>query len=502
MGLQRFPFSDFRGGVNTRSGPFDLQTNEAQDALNVTLTQRGALQSRAGKTVLSTIAAKAQHIRPWYTAAGVKWLMASVDGDIYSIDGAGAATLRFNGTVGTVWDFEQAQDAAGADFLWCCNGTDAAQKWNGVSANTVAWAGTFPGAVATNPYMLRLWKNRMVVVGKNSQRLRFSKISDPETWASTDWADIKSTEDDIDSVSWLELMADNLVAFKRRSVWQVYDAASFANRRIGEPGCQDRFQSCEIEGVVYYFTRNGLYALKTNQGVPFPEEATENISNWFPENLNYSAIAAVRVYATRDQRVLVAVPTGVSADNTRLVEVITWMRTQERDTRRLGGPACMFHDLPVSALCTFRPGNVDFVVGAASNASKIHLMFNGVNDDGVAIDAYWKSGWQKFISEEPKERIRRLNIELTGHCSVEVFTDFKEVPSFQGEVLVEGDADPLWEGGTWEGGLWDPEVTVALERIRPETRGRYHCVQFRNSTLNSSFVIYAVEFVIRGGKEH
>lgn len=506
MGLQRFPLSGFAGGVNTRSGPFDLEPTEAQDALNCSLTTRGALFQRAGKTRFDTSGfpggKRAENIRAWYTPAGVKWLMASIDGDIYKISAAGAATLLFDGTAGTTWVFEQAQDAAGLDKLWMSNGVDAPKKWDGVGA-IANWGGTFPGTPATKPYMIRLWHNRMVIVGKDSQRVWIGAIGDPETWVATDWADIKSTEDDIDTISWIEILADNLIVFKRRSSWQIYDPSTFVNRRLGEPGCEDRFQSAVLEGRCYYFTRNGLYSIT---GSFAPQQETDNIENWWPANLNYAALGKARVYATRDRRVFAAVPTGSSATNNRLVEVVTWLRQWIQRSRGqgfsgFGPPACMFHDLAVESMCTFRPVNTDLVMGSASDAAKIHSIFNGTNDDGVAISSFWKSGWQKFLAEEPRERIRRFNVEMSGQCIVDIFRDFSGEPNFTHALISASDADPLWGGGVWGGGTWGALVGTNLNRVRPESRARYHAVQFRNSVLDRTFTVYAAEFAIRGGKE-
>jgi hypothetical protein len=408
--------------------------------------------------------------------------------------------LRKAGTAGTVWVFEQAQDASGNDRLWMANGVDTPQKWDGVAGSTSNWV-IAPGGV--NPYFLRLWKNRMVIAGVNSQRLWFSAISDPETFAVTDWADIKSTSDDLDPLTWVELLGDALIVFKRRSTWEVYDAGTFANRQLGSPGCEDRFQSCECEGRCYFFTRNGVYVVA---GASAPQQESDNIENWWPENLNYGALSKVRVYATRDRRVFVAVPTGSSAVNNRLVEIVTWLRLYIPRSRGqgysgFGPPACMFHDLPVESMCTFRPVNTDLIYAGASDTNKIHRLFDGLTDAGVAISAYWKSGWQKFISEEPFERIRRINVEMSGRCYVDVFRDFYDTPVFLHAALTQTVVDPYWEGGPWEGGVWDTVIRAALNRIRPETRGRYHAIQFRNADLNTTFTVYAAEFAIRGGKE-
>jgi hypothetical protein len=161
----------------------------------------------------------------------------------------------------------------------------------------------------------------------------------------------------------------------------------------------------------------------------------------------------------------------------------------------------MFHDLPVESMCTFRPVNTDLIYAGASDTNKIHRLFDGLNDEGVAISAFWKSGWQKFIAEEPFERIRRLNVEMSGRCYVDVFRDFYDTPNFVKELSQQAVLDPFWEVGPWDGAPWDTATRAALNRVRPESRGRYHAVQFRNAFLNATFTIYAAEFAIRGGKE-
>jgi hypothetical protein len=499
VGLQRIPLNDFRGGVNLRSGPFDLERNEAQDALNMSLTFRGALFQRAGKTRFDNgsmpATKRAEYMRPWYTDSGLTWLLASVDGTIYSVSAAGAFTSRFAGTAGSVWCFEQATDSVGADRLWAMNGVDAAKKWDGVAAGTSAWGGTPPAGS-----MIRLWKNRMIVSGvaATPQRVFYSDIANPESFPAASWIDVKTTDDDLDPVTWLEVVGDSLLIFKRRSVWEVVDNAFGSVRRLGAIGCESRFQSVESGGRAYFFTRNGVYSVSPSQE---PTEETANIQPWFPENLSFTSLAKARMAATRDDRILLAVPTGASTVNDKLVEIHSWLRPQT-PANTLGPPACMFHDLPVASMCIFRPAFEDKLIGADSKATKLHYLFDGTNDDGTAISSFWFSSWQKFISEEPIERVRRLNVMLAGSCVAELYEDFSTAPEFTHVVTNTTDADPLWDGGVWDGGVWNPENPVNLKRTRPESRGRYHAVKLKNSILNNSFTVYAIEFAIRGGKEH
>jgi len=285
-------------------------------------------------------------------------------------------------------------------------------------------------------------------------------------------------------------------------VWAVFDDATFRNRRVGAVGCEDRFQSVEAMGRVYFLARDGIYSLDSVGGPPVLESG--ELGSYFQDNVDFSAITKARVGATRDRRVLVALPVAGGGVNNRLLEYDLNFST----VRRPGGSRSVthpwfLHDLPVSAMAVFRPANVDVLVGG-DNGTKLHTLFAGTSDDGVAISAYALTGWKSFIAEEPLERVRRLNVEMAGNLVVDVFLDLNANSAIFSQAMdISQDSDILWDGGgTWDGGVWTPSSAVKLLRVRPESRGRYHAFKFRNSQLNKSFTIYAAEAALRGGKEH
>lgn len=500
MGLQRVPLSDFSGGLNTKDGPFNLQPNEAQDLMNVILTERGALEQRAGKTRFDQLGAPVlptENIRNWYpSSSSTKRLLASIDGDIYTIGTTGVYGLVFNGAASTIWSFEQGQDASNNDLLWCMNGSDNPKKID-TSAAVADWANTPP-----NGTMLRMWKNRMCIAGTTAfpQRLYYSDIGNPESPAATygtNFIDIKTTDDDLDPITWLEVIGDYLIVFKKQSVWQIFDSNSFANQRLGTPGCEGRFMSCVSEGRCYFFHRSGVWS---TSGTDSPVFESESIEPYITENLNYTQISKVRMASSRDRRVFVALPFGASTHNSNLLELVPYLRRARREGGRASNGAWTVHDYNVSSLCTFRPVFVDTLIGA-DTTSGLMTLFNGANDNGATIEAWWKFGWRSIVGEEPYERVRRVNVELSGQCQVSVFTDFGG-SAFTASIMTPGDPDPWWDGGQWDGGQWDTLNEVGLARVRPETRARYHAVEFRNSTMNTTFKILRAELVIRGGKEH
>lgn len=513
MSLQRIPINNFRGGLNTRDGPFDLQPNESPDLQNVTITALvGQLQVRLGKTRFDTNspAATIDHARQTIlTNSGTSyhWLMCSINGSVYSCDTAGNFTLRFTGTVATIWDFAQMPDASGVDHVWMMNGVDAPQKWDGVAGTTSAW--TNPGA---NYGRLQVWRNLMVlcpggVATSTQQRLFFSYAGDPEaTVQAYTPLDIRGDDDELDSLNEINVLADRLYAFKNRSVWIVTDPGTLANRRVDEPGCTGRFQSDVSEDKLYFFNEQGLWS---TAGVQVALESG-SITNYFPQHLNLAAISKVRVMGTRDSypRILVTLPIDGSSVNNVMIEVVPHI-----NFRRIGGrrylllPAFMLHSFDASCLINFKGADGEWgVYGGSASAHKLYRYFNGTTDDGATITAYWTSAWMAIQGEEPFERIRRLNVELSGDVIVDVLKDFNVSPDFSATMTNPSTGgDEIWDNDphTWdELGQWDASATYRFARLRPESRGRFHAIRFRTLPGGDPFFINVAELVIRGGKEH
>lgn len=508
MSLTRVPLNNFRGGLNTRDSPFELMPNETPDCLNVTLTALvGMLQVRAGKTTLSSTApAAADNMRQIVLGGSTRFLMLSIGGKIYSMDPGGAFTLRFAGTAGTVWDFAQMYDAAGKEWVWCCNGTDAPQKWDGVAGTTSAWGGT--PSVTYNRILV--WKNKMVLLATaTNNTVYFSKTGDPEaTTGAFDFVQVRADDDEADFSTDINVLADRLYVFKARSVYLFTDPSTFANRRVGEPGCSGRFQSDVCEDKLYFFNEQGLWS---TAGVAVAYESG-SINTYFPQHLNVNAISKVRVLATRDTypRLLVCMPIDGSSTNNIMMETVPHL-----NFRRIGGrrylllPAFLPQTFKCASIANFKPSSTNewTVVGADLDApTKIYSYFNGTTDDGTPITAHWKSSWMAIQGEEPFERIRRCNVELSGDAIVDIFKDFNQAPDFSATLpQVAGGTDVIWDNNphTWDdGGVWDPPSTYRFSRVRPESRGRFHQLQFRTLSGGQPFQINVAEMVYRGGKEH
>lgn len=500
-GLYSNILNDFSGGLNTKDYPPSLPGNQSPNLSNVVLLATGGVSQRPGTSLFSDIPTAnqhAEHMRAWYPAGGA-YLITSINGKIYSYIDSGLATLQFTGTAGTVWHFEDMIDGSGNQALWCVNGVDPPKKISTTFTVTNWTAMVDPDA---DYFIIRVWRNRMIAVKKNTNRVYISAIGNPESFGANDFIDVKSSEDDSDFITWAEVLGDNLIIFKKRSTWSMYaEPPAPAIKQLGGPGCSGRFQSCVAEGRCYFWSSNGLWSTD-GEAAPVLETKNLNRNNFNDED---EVQDQVRVFPSRDRRIYVAAPAEGSITNNVLLEGALDVVTQAADgTQQM---AWVRHDLAVISGCTFRPIGVvadskDYLMMGMLNDDDIRYL-GGLSDKGVAVRSYWDSSWQAVSDEsETYERLRRVNVVMEGQVTLSILTDFLPTIKFSELLTAPTAVDPLWDGGVWDGDFWDNARNAALMRTRPDTRARYHAIRLENFELNKDFIVYSIELMIRGGKEH
>lgn len=280
MSFKSVMVDDFRKGANERQGDIqDEPVNEFRQTQNMQLTGDGrGFKPRGGTKRFDTAgtALPAQttfdefaNLFYWLqddipgATNPTGYLMASVEGDIFAVDvtfaDTGTRTSIFAGAAGNVWDFQPAKNAAGTSHLWACNGSDNNQKITTALA-TSAW--TINNGSAQKPKCICYWKGRMVAAGGTIQnsRLIFSAIGDPETWAANDFLDLRDVNDPADQIIDMKVLGEDLIIFRRNSIWRIYDPTGFANQKIHDVGIAAVNQVAEWEGRLYFPTRYGLYS--------------------------------------------------------------------------------------------------------------------------------------------------------------------------------------------------------------------------------------------------
>lgn len=522
MGLQRAPLQTFEG-LNTRDAPYDLPAGETPDALNVrfldnrdneTITPRkGPKNIKSGATTLTSSATNAL-----VTARGD--LIVSAD-DLYfagatdGVTGFGDYVKKYDNVSGGAQDWSLV-NAFG--FTWAFPTTNnpgitvPAQKLADNTGTTAVWGGTPP----TRGKQAVFWRGRIVLLEEDTsggagpfRRIRYSDAGNPESPTGGNWGnnfiDIYDQEDSTNMM--LVVHNNNLYLFKESSLWMIYDPNTFANRLIcmygtgkgpqeGFPATQTRTAiSCPLDRRLYWYSpqdgrihsSNGEtdHVIET-QKFDLPQASIDE----FPGQNGQIAYDPVQksvmfFYSEPGQTWLNAA-----------LEIVLRGKPGEHPLlfHRFQQPyeSVFTQDYEVDGTISefYSP---DRLMGFPSNnRAKLYDIFNQTgSDDGTAIVSKYMSSWAPFISEEPTERIRRVNFLYRGLLTLTVES-----------AMVPATAGPA--GGQ----VLAPAEFVGTNRADrtfvtlrgPNRKGRYHRFTINGSTLNKDWEISALEFVIRGGK--
>lgn len=449
---------------------------------------------------------RVDHMRAWYPGEN-RFLMCSVNGDVYVYDLANEElTQLVEGTDGTIWHFENMESEPGKDFLWMMNGKDTPRKWDG-SGEVETWAGKPP-----NGTMMRVWKNKMVISGVTGypQRLFHSDTGNPEAPSEKtedggydqNWIDIRTSEDDVDPVTWLETLNDVLLTFKRKSTMGIYDPTEFAFQRIADVGCYARFQSCVVDDRAYFVNRGGVYSVTATGSLRYEslniEPAFKGEGPPELEAIDLEALRFARMCARPNGRFYLAVTRkGENSEvegNDVLLEGYPRLRQVRDEDPRM---PWVMHEFGtsetngISSLALYRSedSQVDKLVAGLERLGnvlqvenvRIAQLFVSTRDGVDPIEWEWESGFKALLAEEPIERIRRLNLTMKGVLTAQLVGGSVE-DEFTFETGEEGTAEEL----------------ISKE---PNSRGRYHALRLSGSSQIETEV-YAGEFALRGGKEH
>lgn len=414
-----------------------------------------------------------------------------------STPSVGAQVIVGSGGPGKEWVFEQAADTAGVEKVYMLNGVDAAQAFTISGATVAAWAGAPP-----NGKVLKVWKTLMCVAGVTAfpARLYYSRPNDPENFtAPGGFIDIKSTDDDVEEIIGLEVIGENLLVFKRNSVWLVFDPVSFDNRRIAGVGLLNRSCTTSFENRVYWASIAGLYS---TDGDTVTLES-RNVQPVF-DTLDFASASLTRVTCSHDGRVMLLKVSG----SYRGLWVMDGAKSRQDGQHPWffhGGPNCIpiqncrtltraVGDIP--GLGAITPLVIGMFYRSSDNKQFPAAYFNDtiflsnadwLGDDILLIDdvdALLDSAWLRVQGDENKERLRRVSFNGTGRITVSFYTDFAVGALFSSTLA---NASPQ-----------------RFRRVRPETRGRFHKIRvaYTENSVAAPMLLDDIEIKYRGGKEH
>ena len=158
-------------------------------------------------------------------------------------------------------------------------------------------------------------------------------------------------------------------------------------------------------------------------------------------------------------------------------------------------------------MINFRPGSVtELVFGYSSGTKHLGRFVEGTYtaDDmatdgtgGVAISSRWQSGWFNY-GQPIVKTIRESHISGTGLVTVNLYRDYRQLPSQSKEIELSPTAF-LWDGGTlWDSGaFWGPATIVQAKPFRKAIRGEVFSLGFSNNVKDRTYKVHRFTTYLR-----
>jgi hypothetical protein len=267
-------FNEF-DGVNLDAST--IKPNQARSLLNVVSREHGRLRRRDGSaTFVSVSGAKSLgHVSAAPPSVGT-----GPDFAPMTITNTSARLNAYNDVTGSLWQsvtlpagvtggvFAMAE---GPDFsplgpdthegpLYMCDGVTAKSFAHGFGFQSwTAASGTLP----LGKY-LRYIGNRMLAAGmaNNTSAVAASDIGNPRDWDTTDGGSWITKFDPFDGqdIQGIAVLGDQVLAFKDRKIFLIYDLDSGANRRISSVvGCAAPYSIAETPYGVMFLAHDGVW---------------------------------------------------------------------------------------------------------------------------------------------------------------------------------------------------------------------------------------------------
>lgn len=470
------PVGDF-GAFNLVDAVDEVAFSGAIDALNTDISLPGRARSRDGYAKFTSVAGTNRYdsLGPVGLLDGSRQLLAGAGTRVDALNSSGAVLTSVTGLAQGPYSICQVA-TPGSTYAYLANGSDTLRRWdtltfsaptatvNGVAGRTMP-AGTYLAVQAPD--------NRLVCacftadirspggLGQGTaSHVYFSDAGAPETWTTTN--SIQLGPGDGESITGMVVWRELLFVFKPSRFWVFYGNNTDPS---GNPIFNVRPVTNSVGLVapravvaardgVYFLDRKGVY--RTTGGVaqrvsgpldPLffgPAHPYSQVSQVNQAQIGVSAMGAFR------EQVYVAVPTGASTTNNRMLV--------------LGAAGWMPWDIPASALATFRAGTTEelfFTYAAGTNDIGRHSSaYTQDGGDGLTtgagITCRYQSGFDNlapprrfaahYLFGNTRKRIRKWKVTGTGTVAFNVAHDFAAMPAASSQNVTLGVSPAVDDG--------------------------------------------------------
>jgi hypothetical protein len=463
-------------GLNRDGDPFQLELVESPDALNVDFLVRGAVKKRLGYDAYdkTTPAASPRLLARWNVVGGTEHLF-YVDNDGTILNDDGVPLVDSTKDVGA-WTTASGYPVGAASLndviYFTALGTTTIPSFDGTSWASVT-ATAFDGTASRFPKAVSLATHHDRVFAANVKnaagtrfpsRVHWSDALDAETWTAANFIDFDP--DDGQEITRIVPLGEVLVVFKTHSIQLLTGKSedSFTRFKI-EPqlGSEAPGTIVTYSGLMFFFDpASGVWQF---DGAGFTPQ-DEAMNRYILDGINFANRYKAHAFVWQS-RYYLSVPWGADAFPSRTF--VLDLRTK----------AWTEYDYGVTASTVF--GN-KLYGGGPRNVKGVYQLQSGLDDDGTAITANFKTNWlAPEGSPSSKHRIRRVDSTWTAlavpDVTLRMFRDFSITTPVYSQMVDLSLGGIVWGTDDW-GGLWGGGRSEVASRTTGWGNTRFRAAQF------------------------
>lgn len=470
---QLFNIRDFTGGLNLQADTFRLADNESPDMLNVDVDRRGGFQVRRGVAPFTTHTLFSDPQTLWvYNDNGTERLMAQMshNNKIYTSTGAGwtevgtgsgNVNLPVCPVVVNGYNYWVRGDFQTTRF----DGTTATGMGQAFNDTTVATSGNVPRAEHIAVHAGYMWVANTWESGTNyPNRIRWSWANtfnnSQENWRSDEYIDIDEGKDG-DEITAIVPFGDQLVVFKRDSVYAIYgyDSNSFTVTNISNT-------TGAISHEAALATPSGLFFFDHSIGLcRYNGRSVDWVFEQIWPAMRDGSIPTAELDKVQigwvEKRLWVSVPW---AEKPAYDRGVTFVYDPNL------GPKGAWTKYDIASGPFARTHYTDIYLSAILGTETIFKLdvqnqyFDNLNDgEQTVINAYYRTKWVDLGQPAIKKRWRRveavLQVENSYQIPVVVYRDYDPSVNYKNFKFIGNgpentSSSAIWDSDDWDGSNW------------------------------------------------
>lgn len=451
--VSTFSVDRFDGGLNLRDAPTEIAPNETPDCMNVTLDERGGVESRLGISKLNAASLLPAAPVALYFSRNCDALVAYISTD------AGVGKLYSSTDGGVTWATFYTTLTAGGE------GSFVDFKNRLVFVNTLDGVYSFPSDLTAPVHTvggsgnmeevrgsaIAVWQNKCWVTGDPREdathsraRVWHSNAGNEQLWTvASAFVDIRDVNTEPCTAIGAGVGMDvtgkpTLLVFKDTSTYRINDSATGAYTTLHSKGAgaaSARAVASNL-GRICSINSEGIWV---TDGLAVPIRVSDKLQPLFTQDgLNFGALERACAAPYRD-RIVFCLPRAGSSTNDLMLEYhpeIGWT---------------VPHKLSLAALTVYTMQTAK-LIGAAAGGGQVYEVFKGGTDDGTAIAARYQTPWVP-LAQGDEARLRQLRIFGRGTISAQVLEDFATIGDVYTLAFDQGYGF-VWDTDSWDSGSW------------------------------------------------